>query len=287
MIDGGGGVGGRVGRVEAWVVGGVACESVYRFLLSPRWLGLALVMALAAAAMVALGLWQLDRYHLRSAINARIDGAGQPVPLASVLTPPPPDGVGAPPAAEHAWARVQVTGRYDQRHEILARARTVNGQVGFEVITPLVLDDGTAVLVDRGWLPPGGASAIAPPDVPAAPGGVVTVVGRIHAPESRAGSAEPFAGRTAVRRVSPQALASAVPHPLYGAYLTLETQTPPADAAFVPIPPDHENAAMNAGYVVQWWLFAALTLVGFGYLAVRERRSTEAANEPPLLSPAV
>jgi cytochrome oxidase assembly protein ShyY1 len=168
-----------------------------------------------------------------------------------------------------------VTGRYDPRYEILARARTVNGQVGFEVITPLVLDDGTAVLVDRGWLPPGGAGATAPPNVPAAPAGVVTVVGRLHAPESRAAAAEPFAGRIAVRRVAPQSLAAAVPHPLYGAYLTLETQTPPADEAFVAIAPDHENAAMNASYVVQWWLFAALTLVGFGYLAVRQARSTE------------
>ena len=38
----------------------------------------------------------------------------------------------------------------------------------------------------------------------------------------------------------------------------------------MPIPPEHQNAAMNAGYVVQWSMFAALTLVGFGYLAVRE-----------------
>jgi hypothetical protein len=48
------------------------------------------------------------------------------------------------------------------------------------------------------------------------------------------------------------------------AYITLESQTPPADAAFALIPPD-QNAGMNAGYVVQWWLFAVLTLVGFGY----------------------
>ena len=245
---------------------------MYRFLLSPRWLGLGLLMSLAAATMVGLGLWQLDRYHQRSATNARIDGAGEPVPIAAVLPRPPAGGVGAPPAAESRWARVVVTGRYDQRHEVLARARTVNGQVGFEVLTPLVLDDGTAVLVDRGWLPPAGAGATAPPRVPGAPSGLVTVVGRVHAPESRAGAAEPFAGRVAVRRVSPQALAPAIPHPLYGAYLTLETQTPPVDKSFVPIAPDHENAAMNASYVVQWWLLAGLTLFGYGYLVVRERR---------------
>ena len=35
-------------------------------------------------------------------------------------------------------------------------------------------------------------------------------------------------------------------------------------------PPDTENAWQNAGYVVQWWAFAALTLYGYVYLARRE-----------------
>jgi len=38
----------------------------------------------------------------------------------------------------------------------------------------------------------------------------------------------------------------------------------------VQIPADHENAAMNAGYVVQWWAFALLTLAGYVYLVRRE-----------------
>jgi cytochrome oxidase assembly protein ShyY1 len=165
---------------------------------------------------------------------------------------------------------VTVTGRYDQAHEILARVRTLHNTVGFEVITPLVLADGTAVLVDRGWIPATAGDATTAPTVPAAPSGEVTVVGRVHAPESRATTPEPFAGRLAVRRIGPEQLAGAMPYPLYGAYLTLEQQTPPADPAFELIPPDHENAALNAGYVIQWWAFALLTLVGLGYLVYRE-----------------
>ena len=61
-----------------------------------------------------------------------------------------------------------------------------------------------------------------------------------------------------------------MPYPLYGAYVTMDGQIPPADPAFVPIPADHENAAMNAGYVVQWWAFALLTLAGYVYLVRRE-----------------
>jgi cytochrome oxidase assembly protein ShyY1 len=236
-------------------------------------------MALAAATMVGLGLWQLDRYHHRTAINDRIDAASAnpPVALEDVLTPPrapTPGAVGPPPAAESGWTRVTVAGRYDQSREVLARARTVEHRVGFEVVTPLVLDDGTAVLVNRGWLPPAGAGAATPPQVPAAPAGEVTVIGRVHAPESRAGAPEPFGGVLAVRRIDPARLAPSLPYALYGAYLTVESQTPPADPIFVGTGPTYENAGMNAGYVVQWWLFAALTLAGYVYLAVREGRTS-------------
>jgi cytochrome oxidase assembly protein ShyY1 len=253
---------------------------VYRFLLQPRWIGLGLLMALAAATMVGLGFWQLDRFHTRTDVNNRIDNASNrpAVPIADALTPPSPVKpgiVGPAPTGETSWTMVTVTGQYDRTHEILARSRSVNSDVGFEVLTPLVLGDGTAVLVDRGWIAPTEQGAAAVPTVPAPPAGPVTVVGRVHAPESRADLAEPFGNVMSVRHIAPQQLTSAIPLPLYGAYVTLETQTPPADPAFTPIPPEHQDAAMNAGYTAQWWLFAVLTLFGFGYLARREAHPTE------------
>jgi cytochrome oxidase assembly protein ShyY1 len=253
---------------------------VYRFLLTPRWIGLGLLMTALAAVMVGLGLWQLDRYHYRSDINARIDAAGsaQPVPLTQVLPAPlpgRPGTVGAAPPASASWTRVTVSGRYDPAHEILARARTVDGRVGFEVITPLRLPDGTAVLVDRGWIPPAQAGADRLPLVPTATTGDVTIVGRVHQPESRAGRPEPFGGMLTVRRIAPDKVAPALPYPIYGAYVAQENPGP----GLVAIQPAHENAAMNAGYVVQWWLFAALTLTGFIYLAVQGRPSARTSHD--------
>lgn len=221
-------------------------------------------MGVAAAVMVLLGNWQLHRYQERSAINERIDATAQkaPVPLASML----PGPVGAAPPADAAWTRVTVTGRYDPANEILARGRTVDGHVGFEVVTPLVLADGSAVLVDRGWVPPAPGGAVAVPDVPAAPSGQVTLVGRVHLSESQPESVTRREGRLETRRIGVQRLADELPYPVYGAYLLAEDVAP----GLTEIPIGHENSWQNAGYVVQWWLFAAMAVIGFGWLARRE-----------------
>ena len=245
---------------------------VYGFLLTPRWLGYLALTVAAAVVMALLGMWQFHRYEQRSAINARIDAAAtaEPVSLDSVLTPPArtPGAVGPPPAADRTWLKVSLTGQYDPAHELLLRLRTVEGQVGFEVLTPLVLADGAAVLVDRGWVPPLPDRPTVPSAVPAAPTGTVTVVGRLRSPESRADRAQRVDGRLQARRISPAALAGMLPYPLYGGYVTEE----PAQDGFVTIEPRRENAWQNGGYTIQWWLLAALTFVGYGYLARREAR---------------
>ncbi|HEX8632430.1 MAG TPA: SURF1 family protein [Catenuloplanes sp.] len=246
---------------------------MYRFLLSPRWVGLALLTVVLAAVMVQLGNWQLSRYHQRSAINERIDAGERtaPVPLAdAVPRPTAPGAAGPAPARDRQWVPVTVTGRYDSGNEILVRGRTVNGRVGFEVLTPLVLADGTAVLIDRGWLPAPAGDATAVPQVPAAPTAEVTVVGRVHLSESRPGAIARRQGRIEVRRVAVGQIAGQVPYPLHGAYLLLTRQSPPADPTFTAVPIRHENDWQNGGYAVQWWLFAALTLGAYGWLARRE-----------------
>lgn len=241
---------------------------MYRFLLTARWLGFAALMLALAAAMVGLGFWQLSRYHERSTTNARIDAAlrADPVPVSQVLP------VGAAPPGDAACTRVRATGRFDTAHQVLARDRTSDSGVGYEVLTPLVLADGSAVIVDRGWLPAGTGGAGAVPAVPAPPGGQQTVVGRVHLPESRPDQPLTVNGQLEVRRIAPLRLAGVLPYPVAGGYLLLDE---PRDLAFTAIPSDHQNAALNAGYVVQWWAFALLTLIGFGWAAYREAHGSD------------
>ncbi|MEV4663674.1 SURF1 family protein [Micromonospora echinofusca] len=250
---------------------------VYRFLLTPRWLGILVLTLVAAAVMVLLGNWQLDRYQSRTEINERIDAGLRmdPVPLRDVL-PAPTGGsgtAGPAPAAEKAWTKVTVTGRYDPANVVLVRGRSVDRTVGFEVVTPLVLADGTAVLVDRGWIPPArGGDATVQPDVPALPSGEVTVTGRVHLSESGSVAVTRRDGKLETRRVGVPRLARELPYPVHGAYLLLDEQSPAAEPVFKDVPVGYTNNWQNFGYVVQWWIFAVMTLFGYGWVARREAR---------------
>ena len=244
---------------------------MYRFLLTPRWLAAAALTVVAAVIMVLLGNWQLHRYQERSAINARIDAADSTpaVPLASVLARPTAQGKpGASPGEDAAWTKITVTGRYDPAHEIQARGRTVEGAVGYEIVTPLLLADGTAVLIDRGWVPSKDGDAISAPAAPPAPTGEVTVVGQVHLSESRPAPLAQRDGRIDTRRIAVPKLAAALPFPVYGAYVLVSEPEP----GFVRVPIDHEDAWQNGGYAVQWWLFAVMALLAYGWQARKEAR---------------
>ena len=136
---------------------------MYRFLLTPKWLIFTAVVALAVAGMVRLGLWQYDRMQDRKAFNAEVR-ANDSAPVA----PLDEIDLSDPDAVE--WRRVIVTGRYlpDEGVEVINRSQ--GGNPGRNVMGVLDLGDGTAILVNRGFLPS------LEPDVPT-PSGEVTVTG--------------------------------------------------------------------------------------------------------------
>ena len=49
--------------------------------------------------------------------------------------------------------RALATGTFDPESEVLIRSQVYRDVAGFDVITPLISDDGSAVLVNRGWVP--------------------------------------------------------------------------------------------------------------------------------------
>jgi surfeit locus 1 family protein len=110
-----------------------------------------LLAAVGVAAFTNLGLWQLDRAAAKRALAASfVRGDVAPQPLRSGLERAP------------RYQRVRAGGRYDSAHQILLDNITQDGRVGFFVLTPLRRDDGTLLVVNRGWVPMGVSRSILP-----------------------------------------------------------------------------------------------------------------------------
>src|SRR5207247_263910 len=104
-----------------------------------------LVVALLVAAIcVRLGVWQLDRLHERRQRNAL---------LLAARARPPLEIDGSLPADSARDRRLVARGVYDYAHERLWHGRSYEGVPGVDLVTPLRLAGGAAVLVDRGWAP--------------------------------------------------------------------------------------------------------------------------------------
>jgi cytochrome oxidase assembly protein ShyY1 len=241
---------------------------VYRFLLRPRWLGFAALVVLLAITFVGLGRWQLDRLDQRRAQNARVEASRQaaPVPVDQLLS------TDRPTAVRHEYRQVQVRGTYDADDEYLVAGRTLEDRPGSLVLTPLRTEGGPVLLVVRGWVPPAAGGAGAEPDVPAPPTGTVTVTGRVRASDSGRGAwHETTVGEhTQVRAIDAEKIARQLHEPAYRGYVELVDQEPAADDALatIPLPPLDEGPHLS--YAVQWFLFAVLAFVGYGYLARHE-----------------
>ncbi len=250
---------------------------MYRFLLSPRWLRLIAAALVVAAGCVALGFWQLDRFHQKQArshlVHENVDA--EPVSPDALLD------VGRDLPAEEQWRRVEAHGRYDEAHEVLVRGRPLEGSTGYYVLTPLVTDDGPALLVNRGWVPVG-ATARTRPEVPAAPAGEVTVIVRARPSEPSDHKAAPLVGQ--VRRIDVPAIAANLPYDVYGGYGELVEQQPATATSPTVLPEPDPGIGPHLAYAFQWWVFAAIALGGVVVLARREAR--EAAPHPAAALPA-
>lgn len=119
-----------------------------RFMLRIHW-PIAIGVTLVVFGLTRLGLWQLDRAQEKIDQQLAFQAAGQraAVPLDEV----PIAGV-TYDALQHQNRRVALRGTYLNDRNVFLIYQSFEDQIGWEIITPFLLDDESQVaLVSRGW----------------------------------------------------------------------------------------------------------------------------------------
>ena len=239
----------------------------WKFAFTRRWAGYLALTILFAAVCSGLGLWQLARRSdaLSEMDKVETNYAADPVPLAEAL--PGLDAF----SASQKWLPVVMTGTYLTDDELIVRNRPLNINPGFEVLTPLLLADGSVFIVNRGWLPTG-QTPDAPASVPTAPSGVVTVIARLKAGEPS------LAGRSAtgdqIATINLDEVSTRMDLPTYtGAYGLMASEEPTPDERPVAVTRPVKDEGPHLSYAFQWFVFALMGFVGLGWAIRQEYRA--------------
>lgn len=257
---------------------GMAPRASWRFAFSRRWFGYLALTVVFAVACVLLSRWQVARLDEAASTNRLVTAnwTADPVALDSLL------GADSPWDDALEYRPVEVTGVYETDGQTLVRNRPYNGNPGFEILTPLRLDDGSVFVVDRGWVPVGSEQDF-PDVVPAPPEGEVTVVARLKPGEGRIEGRSAPAGQIATIQL--EDLSAQLDEPLRtAAYGLLVAESPaPVDtrplAAIKPV----ADEGLHISYAIQWVLFALMGFGGLGW-AIRHEYRIRNADDPDVIA---
>ena len=150
----------------------LATNRIFRPLLVPT-----LTVLVALPILIGLGTWQVQRLHWKQGLIADLEARMAADPIAF---PPQADWSIADWQAL-AFRTVSVEGRYLNEHEFHVFRQNQDGDAAYRLVTPLKLNAGGYVFVDRGFVPAPFKDPALRPD--SRREGEVEVVGLVRAPE--------------------------------------------------------------------------------------------------------
>jgi len=255
---------------------------MFRLIFSRRWWLTSLLVLFGIGLTIRLGIWQVDRFLMNKAFGEHLAAmqSAAPLTLETGLKPAGLTGM--------EYRAVQATGTFDFTHQIAVKnqvwAQSWGNEPGYILVTPLLFPDGSAVLVDRGWIP-------LKDNTPASwrqydTLGTITVSGvlRLPALPQMGGPQDPTLAPGQVsldlwNLVNITRLQKQIPYPILPVYIQ---QAPVGDNSALPykaLPdPDLSEEGINAGYATMWFIFTALLI--FGYPLYLSRQTPDTSERP-------
>lgn len=222
-----------------------------------------LVTVVLLGILLSLGFWQLDRAEQKRALLDKYHADSRD---AVIKISPRLESI---EAIEYQLA--EVSGQYDTRHQFLLDNRTHGGRAGYHVITPFMISNRQALLVNRGWIPIGAGRDVLP-DV-TVPTDRRRLLGKLKRVPEQVFMLGDEQVRTTwpyrIQHIDIQALEAELGYSLSPFLLLLDPDQ--ADGYVRDWHPLKFGPEKNVGYAVQWFgLAAALLLI---YLFVNTRKS--------------
>ena len=232
---------------------------IFKKMFSRAWLITTILVFLGTAFCIRMGIWQLDRLKQRRTFNSQVMSmrAAESLDLNQNM---PAD------ISTMEWRAVTVTGKYDFENQVALRNQYNGDQYGYHLITPLLFGNGTAVLVDRGWIPADGNAA--PSDWRKYDEtGQVTVTGQIRLGQAKpafGGVADADTGHLDIwNNLNVVRIAEQSPYPILPVYVQ-PNETKNDTAPPIPFQPELDlTEGPHSSYALQWFSFA--TILFFGY----------------------
>jgi surfeit locus 1 family protein len=225
------------------------------------------LIAIAFAVLIGLGVWQLQRNDWKQDLVEERTHRTTALPV-------PATAIYDAPADEIDYRRAVAIGSWDHAHAVILANRARFGTRGEELVTPLLLPDGRAVLVNRGWYPEAQRSAVltdleATTDAEAV--GLVRYVGAIGGRETNAGT---------WTRLDTAAIGETLPYEVAPWYLVegelLEDGARPGSELPVQGFTAFSNSVPHLQYALTWFgLATALLAVAVFRLLIAPRREAE------------
>ena len=221
-------------------------------------------------AFQALSNWQWSRLQDRQIINQEIQSqiSKEPTNVTDLID------LGASPLAlesESQWRTVELTGTWIQSEQVLVRKKSLQSNLGLWVITPLRLNDGVVVMVNRGWTPAAN-SANDSPVVTDVPTGVVEVLGRVRDIQERTKPAPTDLPQGQVDRIIPLEILDSQ-QTISNAYVEMTASRPESRSSEISelLAPEVTEGT-HRSYAIQWIFFEIMTVIGWIILVRDEVR---------------
>jgi surfeit locus 1 family protein len=213
--------------------------------------------------MISMGLWQLDRAAFRQDLQHKIEQRRNlpPVSLAELPTQ----------TEDAVFYPVSIRGRFDREHQFLLDNRVYNQAPGYHVYTPLIMSDGRAILVNRGWVAQGRTRQDLP-ELPA-PDDVVEFTGLMDKPPAKGFILMDHANDSlqwprVLQYIDMKELGELTGHNLYPMIVWMDGDT--GYGFDYQLPVMSLNSTKNTGYAFQWFSMSiALSII---YIVVNTKR---------------